>query len=147
MQASNARRTSFPEVQLHTISSSCNWPLAVHSISSLLSEPLPRWACRGPYSPTAPFAAYLLPELEAQTLATAEACSTDDNPSSLRLKETYNLIMSSCADLRTLAARSPMEPLFIKTVTFGFVASLFRSFSKELSPRYVMVYPTCDHRD
>lgn len=135
-------RISLPKVHLHTITSASEWPPAIQSITSLLAKPLPEWMFHNPYSS---FASYLIAELEAQALATAEACSSEDNSSSLRLKETYNLVISSCADLRTLAARPSIEPMLIKTITFSLVTSLFRSFASQLNPRYVFIHFAYNH--
>lgn len=59
--------------------------------------------------------------------------------SSPLLKDMFDLIMSNCADLRTLSARPSFEHVLGKTITFGLVASLFRSFSHELIPRFVFL--------
>lgn len=125
------------KVHLHTITSSADWPSAALPIASHVSERLPQWATHGPHPPTAPFATYLVPQLKALATEVYSDTYASEISSPALLEELFDLVMSSCADLRTLSSRPSLQPKLTRTITFGLIASLFRSFAKELIPRYV----------
>lgn len=125
------------DVHLHTITSASGWPTAVLPIANHLSERLPRWVTHGPHPPTSLFSSYLVSQLKP--LATEAWPDTSEVSSPPLLEELFDLVMSSCADLRTLSGRRLYEPRLTKTITFGLIASVFGSFSDDLIPRFVFL--------
>lgn len=123
-------------LHFHAISSNSDWPLALQPVTRLVTEPMPQWVARGPHPSTTPMAAYLITELEKPGRRLSPSADSPKSPYP-GLKDSFDLVMSSCADLRALASMTSLEPVLLKTITFGLVAALFRNCSNNLIPRYV----------
>lgn len=125
-------------LHFHAINSSSDWPAAVQPIVNLLTERIPPWVARGPHPQTTPISASLVSELKKLSIGVIPSVDSSNVPC-LQLRDNFDLVMSSCADLRILAGMTPMEPVLGKNITFGLVVALFRTLSEDLIPRYVFL--------